>query len=492
MTLSATILETLSSNPYFSAGFGLFGLGTAAAVVRKSSVHGLALARRRLLVTLEIPSKDKSYAWVLHWLTTLDRQSLTVSESHVRASWLNKWRPKSHQLSVETSFKQHDNGAATTQFALVPGIGTHWIQYRGAWMQISRQRDTKMLDLQNASPWETIQITTLRRDAGLFPSFLAEAKEHALTSQVGKTVIYTSYGPEWRPFGQPRKKRPLSSVVLNGDTADRVVQDVQRFLTNWKWYNERGIPYRRGYLLYGPPGSGKSSFIQAVAGELEYNICVLNLSERGLTDDRLNHLMTVLPSRSILLLEDADAAFNKRTQTAEAGFQSGVTFSGLLNALDGVAAAEERLIFMTTNHVEKLDPALIRPGRVDMKVLIDWPSSQQMRDLYVKFYGDDKREWADEFVRRVESRLQMWHAEGQMGERPSMAGLQGHFIFFRDHPWAAVEAVGLLFGEDPAAVAERVQKAMAVSPALNTMADGETVEEEVRVIQGGDVTDVKQ
>lgn len=99
-----------------------------------------------------------------------------------------------------------------------------------------------------------------------------------------------------------------------------------------------GIPYRRGYLLYGPPGSGKSSFIQALAvslmmlnlviqpsdlarvqGELEYNICILNLSERGLTDDRLNHLLSNVPERSIMLLEDIDAAFSKRTQTDRQG-----------------------------------------------------------------------------------------------------------------------------------------------------------------------------
>ena len=80
-----------------------------------------------------------------------------------------------------------------------------------------------------------------------------------------------------------------------------------------------GIPYRRGYLLHGPPGSGKSSFIQALAGSLGYDICLLNLSERGLTDDKLNHLMSNAPERSFILIEDVDAAFNKRVQTSEDG-----------------------------------------------------------------------------------------------------------------------------------------------------------------------------
>lgn len=84
-------------------------------------------------------------------------------------------------------------------------------------------------------------------------------------------------------------------------------------------YEMTGIPYRRGYLLHGPPGSGKSSFIQALAGSLEYNISVLNLSERGLTDDKLNHLLANAPERTIILLEDIDAAFTGRTQSGEKG-----------------------------------------------------------------------------------------------------------------------------------------------------------------------------
>ena len=78
-----------------------------------------------------------------------------------------------------------------------------------------------------------------------------------------------------------------------------------------------GIPYRRGYLLHGPPGCGKSSFITALAGELGFSICVLNLSERGLSDDRLHHLLAVAPTESIILLEDVDAAFVSREDTAQ-------------------------------------------------------------------------------------------------------------------------------------------------------------------------------
>ena len=117
---------------------------------------------------------------------------------------------------------------------------------------------------------------------------------------------------------------------------------------------------------------------------------MLNLSERGLADDKLIHLLSNTPERSFVLIEDIDAAFNKRVQTSADGYQSSVTFSGFLNALDGVASGEERIIFMTTNHPERLDPALIRPGRVDLSVLINDASPQQARRLFERFYGRDE------------------------------------------------------------------------------------------------------
>src|SRR5271169_1526459 len=87
-----------------------------------------------------------------------------------------------------------------------------------------------------------------------------------------------------------------------------------------------GIPYRRGYLLHGPPGSGKTSFIQALAGDLDYNLCILNLSERGLTDDRLHLILSIIPERCIMVLEDIDTAFSGRDASNDKGYTPNVRF----------------------------------------------------------------------------------------------------------------------------------------------------------------------
>jgi chaperone BCS1 len=106
--------------------------------------------------------------------------------------------------------------------------------------QVQRQRDGKMMDLTTGSPWETITLTTLSRDRDVFTALLKEAQQMAIAKQEGKTVIYTSYGPEWRPFGMPRKRRMLDSVILDNGIKERIVDDVQAFIGSGKWYNDRG------------------------------------------------------------------------------------------------------------------------------------------------------------------------------------------------------------------------------------------------------------
>ncbi len=404
----------LASNPYFAAGGGLMVLGAVAALARNGIKQASALAYSQMLVDLEIPSRDKSYLWFLEWMAKYPHR-------------------RSRHFGIETAFEEHTNGSISTKFSMIPGPGNHLLRYKGAFIFVNRERSSKMLDLTNAQPFETVKLTTLYRDRELLTNILTEAKDFALKANEGKTVVYTSTGHEWRPFGDPRRKRSLDSVILDKGIKEKLYEDVNEFLSTSNWYYDRGIPYRRGYLLHGTPGSGKTSFIQALAGQMDYDICILNLSEANLTDDRMNHLMNHIPKRSILLLEDIDAAFNKREQTGEKGFKSFVTFSGLLNALDGVASAEEIITFMTTNHPEKLDPALLRPGRVDFQQEIGSATNYQIEQLFLKFYPDET-ELCEKFVQGVKN----------LNCEVSMAQLQGYFIYNKMEPKKAVEFVGAL------------------------------------------------
>eukprot|EP00111_Clytia_hemisphaerica_P002243 TCONS_00006287-protein len=416
------ILASLTDNPYFSAGFGLVGVGSGLAVLRKGAQAGFVLFRRHCMITLEVSNKDKSFDWVMQWMTQ------------------NKKNHMQH-LSVSTLFHQHDSGKITTHFNYNPSPGAHFIGYKNHWFRVERQRDNGMRDLATGIPWETITFTSVGRSKAIFTDILNESKELAISKQTGKTLMYIPMGAEWRQFGFPRQKRPLDSVILDENISEEIVADIMDFIKNQAWYTRRGIPYRRGYLLHGPPGCGKSSFIMALAGELQYNICVMNLGDRTLSDDRLNHLMSVAPQQSIILLEDIDAAFSRRDivdgnkDGGERGYYPNhVTFSGLLNCLDGVASTEERLVFMTTNHIDRLDPALIRPGRIDVKKEIGHATPHQLYLMFRRFYPECSHDAAVRFSEDA----------SKMKDDISVAQIQGYFLLHKNSELDALKNVHLL------------------------------------------------
>jgi chaperone BCS1 len=390
--------QLLQDNPYFKAGFGLTLLGTALAIAKSSATLATRSAKRHLVVSMEVTSRDRAYPWILSVL-----EPKTVAR----------------HLTLDTS----QNSKHFT-----PRPGKHLVQYENAYLLVERTRDERAFNIQDGTPFETVTISALKRHSGLVFDLLVKQAmdlQRQARSQ-GFTVIYRNWGPDWRPFGHPRIRRPLGSVVLDTGISEKVLKDVQEFLKpeTQSWYLDRGIPYRRGYLLHGSPGSGKSSFVAAIAGELGLDICVLNLNEPGLTDDRLQHAMVNLPQESLLLLEDVDAAFVRREQAER--FGTSVTFSGLLNALDGVVAGEQRLVFMTTNHLEFLDPALVRPGRVDLSVHLGNASADQARRLFMRFFPEAESGLSEEFAKRA------------LSVDRSMAELQGYLLLHKHNPHEAI------------------------------------------------------
>lgn len=229
-------------------------------------------------------------------------------------------------------------------------------------------------------------------------------------------------------------------------TKNYIMLERPEFLNSREWYAQRGVPYRRGYLLHGPPGCGKTSYIMALAGKLEYDICQMNLSNSALSDERLSYLLNVAPPKSIILLEDIDAAFLSRedidlNKSAYQGLGR-VTLSGILNVLDGVASSEERILFMTTNYPEKLDPALTRPGRVDMKFYIGYASNEQLIRAFERFYPDGIR--GKHFVDAIETAKKLVRLPKGRQIELSMADIQSYFLLHKDDPQNAIDSVNEL------------------------------------------------
>jgi chaperone BCS1 len=423
--------------------------------------------KRRLLVDVEINVKDESYDWFLYWMALHQRGQLaarngaagatsahgeSTARGGVMESIIKRFTPGVHHLSIATEKRDLPNGSVQTTFALLPGPGKHVLRYKNAFLLVNRMRETKSMDFQKGKPWETVTLTTLYSQRHIFDDLFREAHQLAQKAIEGKTIVYHPESVSWTKFGEPRRKRGLDSVILDQGIKESITEDVKDFLGSSKWYYDRGIPYRRGYLLHGPPGSGKTSFIQALAGELDYNIAMLNLSTRGLTDDRLNMLLSVIPKRTLVLLEDADAAFaNRRVQTDSHGYSgANVTFSGLLNALDGVASAEERILFLTTNYPERMDAALIRPGRVDMTVRLGDATRYQVERFWDRFYGDLDVNGHQKalFLAKLEHLGVIEgqdKAESEVPHQTSTAALQGLFLYNKGNMQGAIDmAEGLV------------------------------------------------
>lgn len=331
-----------------------------------------------------------------------------------------------------------------------PTFGTYYFWSQGH-IVIFRRTQNQDSAVVGTDQRESVSLSCLGRNPAVLKELLLETRRQYLQRDIHKTVIYrgSNSGGKYRMESatwircMARNPRPMSTVILNDKIKKDLVADVADYLdpATRRWYANRGIPYRRGYLLYGPPGTGKSSLSVSLAGYFRMNIYIVSLNGAAATEENLSTLFNDLPRRCIVLLEDIDTAGLTHTREdgkgkegdesdgsdsdsdssdssdggsgngngngnsqpkkgAKGGDESGkkpnsknreqkgrLSLSGLLNILDGVASQEGRILIMTTNHIEKLDKALIRPGRVDMEVKFDRADRAMMAALFRSIFA---------------------------------------------------------------------------------------------------------
>eukprot|EP00615_Pteridomonas_danica_P004155 CAMPEP_0114350614 /NCGR_PEP_ID=MMETSP0101-20121206/16506_1 /TAXON_ID=38822 ORGANISM="Pteridomonas danica, Strain PT" /NCGR_SAMPLE_ID=MMETSP0101 /ASSEMBLY_ACC=CAM_ASM_000211 /LENGTH=804 /DNA_ID=CAMNT_0001489959 /DNA_START=620 /DNA_END=3034 /DNA_ORIENTATION=+ len=279
---------------------------------------------------------------------------------------------------------------------------------------------------------EELTLTCWGRDASILISILNEALDDLQQEENDELNIWVLAQESWIGGWEKalsKKPREKDSVILDHNLADSLIKDARRFQQSVEWYSERGIPYRRGYILHGPPGTGKTSFCQVLAGELQLDMCMLTLADNNMSDSKLASSLRDAPKKAIIMIEDVDSIFVERKAVSNGGGKSegGVTFSGLLNAIDGIASQEGRILIMTTNHLDRLDAALIRPGRCDVKAELTNASKDQAKQLFIRF-----------FPHVTNTELPLIFMSKIPEYEVSMAALQGHLLQYRDHPEEAI------------------------------------------------------
>jgi chaperone BCS1 len=237
-----------------------------------------------------------------------------------------------------------------------------------------------------------ISFTKLGRSRKLFDDFVKELSSKEKDNTILKVYRYDN---SW-DYVRDQKKRSLESIFVEKEKLNSLIQALDRFRDNEDWYVSHGIPYQFGVLLYGPPGSGKTSIIKAIASYLEYNIHYL--SSGDLTS--IESAVSSLPDNSVLVIEDIDTnVLTKRREKEDPSCIKpknsslisgvmGVCLSEILNAIDGLFSAHGRLMIATTNHIENLDEALIRPGRIDLKIEIGYVNQEILVQFMRSFFPE--------------------------------------------------------------------------------------------------------
>lgn len=203
----------------------------------------------------------------------------------------------------------------------------------------------------------------------------------------------------WQNEGKKRA-RPVSSVILPGNMSETILDDVRNFISvrTKNWYISHGLPHRRSYMFFGPPGTGKTSMIRVLASTFGLNCCYLSMVSTEFSNQVLGDALSTVPDNSLIVLEDVDALFNSQRKSENT---NNLTFSGLLNALDGLISSDGVITVMTTNHFERLDEALIRGGRVDRRFHFEESSDDQIRSLFRSFYPNTTDDLAQKFLEAV-------------------------------------------------------------------------------------------
>ena len=306
-------------------------------------------------------------------ITTLELNNAGWSgnEAHFQAfmAWYlkspySKW---SRYLSLDGKYNQWDDEDSESsdkkRYIIGAGYGTHFFFYKKRlfWFTKGSLQSTG-----SEKEKQNIVIKTLGRNQqpllSLVADFAVKPKETDLN-------IY-AYKDEWDVISRVNK-RPLSSVILRKDIKDDLVSNLQYFYANREWYVKRGLSYKQTYILHGLPGTGKSSTIKALSSHFDKNICIIDIT--AMSNRSFEKAMASVPRNSIVLIEDFDSCKALHSRTDENGdattrfaeLTDVLSLSKVLNVLDGVVSLDDTVVFLTTNHLEKIDPAMVRKGRVD-------------------------------------------------------------------------------------------------------------------------------
>ena len=397
-SIIAFVKEEVKTNDFFAAA-GLAGILSAFWIYFKGVPKYLwERIRRKIAFKVSVYETDEFYQYFEEWL----RHNYSKSYRNVEAA-LYSFDPEEKtadknapipesgidkEESKELPPSEEEEGREVVKYKQF--TDTFFIRKGLLWLKIFKGRE----QLENASDLRNAYLNRFEV-SGLFAKrvitkFMQEVVDFNVKLRKDRekveVEIHNNTGDYWQ-LNDEIYPKTMDKIILKDK--ESLLTDVDNFLSSKKWYKDRSIMYKRGYMFYGKPGNGKTTLAMALSLYTKRDLYMMTI-DKDMSDSQMMRLFRNLSNKSVLVIEDIDAMFGTHRDV-----KSKFSFSTLLNCLDGVLSKEDVIVIFTTNHPENLDPALIRAGRVDFQLEVSNPHKEGIEEYLNIFYEKDNSQVVD-------------------------------------------------------------------------------------------------
>lgn len=398
-TFYEIVKNQLATNEFFKGGFLLSAIASMGLALKSLIPIVWYRLKRRFTYTVQIESRNDLYFRFNQWLQAEHSDkykhvigSMVWRGSVVPAIVLNEPKPDGYievpepdDITIDPT-KKYELAIKNTDSSFMI-----WLDGFPVFIRTVREKfeGAKEADDQYVDSY----IITALFSKSVIEKLLAKlihAKNIELQIHNIPMLKVMQGGHYWSDYGQIVVKN-LSKI--HNDEKAIVYNDIKQFLDSKTKYEDKGLIWKRGLIFSGPPGNGKTSTALAVAKELKLNVHCLNLSNCESDTQLLGLIKDIHEKPAMLLVEDIDCSVNGREQ-----INKQVNFNTVLNIFDGAFSKDGIVVVFTTNHIEKLDPALIRAGRIDMNIEFSNPTAKNFSDMINTMF-DRKEDWSEHLTK---------------------------------------------------------------------------------------------